>query len=55
MLPVPAAAISGLVSVVIAAEVTHSEPVLAAVGLGVSATVFAVWVSSDRLPNGGGV
>lgn len=55
VMPVPAAAVSGVVSVVIAAEVTQSEPLLAAVGLGVAATVFVGWVRSDRLPNGGGI
>ena len=55
VLPVPAAFISGLIAVVIAAEVTHSEPVLAAVWIGVTATVFVGWVRSDRLPNGGGM
>jgi hypothetical protein len=54
VIPIPVAAIAGLTALLTATQLGASEPVAAAVAVGVGVVVLFGWASSDRLPNGGG-
>lgn len=54
VIPVPAGAIAGLVSLVVLAELDVPEPAAAVASAAVGVGVLFGWAMSERLPNGGG-